>query len=72
MEHVPGEVVAGGEGGAAGRQDGLVGELLDLEQGPHLGDLVGRLVHGVGTGAVGGGHCDGLEGSRWPAARGRS
>lgn len=61
---VPREVVAGGESGAAGRQHGLLGELLHLEQGRDLGDLLGRLLHGVGGGdglvdrggAVGSGH----------------
>jgi hypothetical protein len=59
-ERVPREVVAGGEGGAAGRQDGLLGELLHLEQGPDLGDLLRRLLDGVsGGGTVGSGHGDG-------------
>jgi hypothetical protein len=51
MKGVPREVVAGGEGGAAGRQHGLVGELLHLEQGGDLGDLLGRLLDGVGGGS---------------------
>jgi len=51
-ERVPREVIAGGEGGAAGRQDGLVGELLHLEQGRELGDLLGRLLDGVGGGGA--------------------
>jgi hypothetical protein len=61
-KRVPREIVAGGEGGAAGRQDCLVGELLDLEQGRDLGDLLGRLLDGVsGGGTVGSGHGNGRE-----------
>lgn len=57
---VPREVVAGGEGGAAGRQDGLVGELLELEQGRDLGDLVRGLDADVDCGgAVRCGHGEG-------------
>lgn len=52
---VPRQVVAGGEGGAAGRQDGVLGELLDLEQGSNLGDLVRGLLDGGVSGGGGGG-----------------
>jgi hypothetical protein len=64
-KRIPREVIAGGESGAAGRQDGLHGELFDFEQGRDLGDLLRRLLNGVGGGGtIGSSHGDGRQGPK--------
>jgi hypothetical protein len=72
-KRIPREVIAGGESGAAGRQDGLHGELFDFEQGRDLGDLLRRLLNGVGGGGggtIGSSHGDGRQGPKSEAMGG--